>query len=36
MVLKWISGPELTKRINDFMDWFVGGVDSFTVGLKDQ
>ena len=35
-VLKWISGPELTRRINDFTDWFVGGVDTFTIGLKDH
>jgi glycine betaine/proline transport system permease protein len=35
-VLKWISGPELTKRINDFTDWFVGGVDTFTIWLKDH
>ena len=35
-MLKWISGPELTKRINDFTDWFVGGVDTFTIWLKDH
>jgi len=35
-VLKWISGPELTKRINDFTDWFIGGVDTFTIWLKDH
>jgi glycine betaine/proline transport system permease protein len=35
-VLKWISGPELTKRINDFTDWFVGGVDTYTLWLKDH
>jgi glycine betaine/proline transport system permease protein len=35
-VLKWISGPELTKRINDFTDWFVGHVDTFTISLKDH
>jgi glycine betaine/proline transport system permease protein len=35
-VLKWISGPELTNRINDFTDWFVGGVDTFTIWLKDH
>jgi glycine betaine/proline transport system permease protein len=35
-VLKWISGPELTKRINDFNDWFVGRVDTFTIALKDH
>jgi glycine betaine/proline transport system permease protein len=35
-VLKWISGPELTKRINDFNDWFVGGIDTFTIWLKNH
>jgi glycine betaine/proline transport system permease protein len=35
-VLKWISGPELTKRINDFTDWFVGHVDTLTIWLKDH
>jgi glycine betaine/proline transport system permease protein len=35
-VLKWISGPELTKAINDFTEWFVGGVDNFTIALKDD
>jgi glycine betaine/proline transport system permease protein len=35
-VLKWISGPELTKRINDFTDWFIGHVDTFTIWLKDH
>ena len=35
-VLKWISGPELTKRINDFKDWFVDHVDTFTLWLKDH
>ncbi len=35
-VLKWISGPELTKRINDFTDWFVGGADTVTIWLKDH
>ena len=34
--LKWISGPELTKRINDFKDWFVDHVDTFTLWLKDH
>jgi glycine betaine/proline transport system permease protein len=34
-VLKWISGPELTRRINDFTEWFVDAVDGFTVWLKD-
>ena len=34
-VLKYISGAELTGYINDFTDWFVGGVDGFTTALKD-
>jgi glycine betaine/proline transport system permease protein len=34
-VLKWISGPELAGAINDFTNWFVGAVDSFTLWLKD-
>ncbi len=35
-ILKWFSGPELTKDINDFTDWFVGHVDTFTIALKDD
>ena len=35
-VLKWISGPELTRLINEFTDWFVGNVDTFTIWVKDQ
>ena len=35
-VLKYISGPELTKYINDFTEWFIGGVDTFTNGLKNN
>ena len=35
-VLKWISGPELTRLINEFTDWFVGDVDTFTIWVKDQ
>src|SRR5215208_4302597 len=35
-VLKWVSGPELTDRINDLTDWFVGKVDTFTIALKDD
>jgi glycine betaine/proline transport system permease protein len=35
-VLKWISGPELTKLINDFTDWLVGGVDTYTIWIKDH
>ena len=35
-VLKWISGPELTKAINDFTEWFVDHVDTFTIALKND
>ncbi|GAA3804614.1 ABC transporter permease [Nocardioides panacisoli] len=35
-VLKYLSGPKLTGYINDFTDWFVGAVDSFTSALKDD
>jgi glycine betaine/proline transport system permease protein len=35
-VLKWFSGPELTKRINQFTDWLVGGIDTYTIWIKDQ
>ena len=35
-VLKNISGPELTRYINDFTDWFIGGVDTFTTAIKDN
>jgi glycine betaine/proline transport system permease protein len=35
-VLKWISGPQLTKTINDFTDWFVNGVDTYTIWIKDH
>jgi len=35
-VLKYISGPQLTKAINDFTEWFVGGVDTFTIWTKDH
>ena len=34
-VLKYISGPELTQQINEFTDWFVGQVDTFTIWFKD-
>jgi glycine betaine/proline transport system permease protein len=34
-VLKYISGPELTRYINEFTDWFVGNVDDVTNALKD-
>ena len=35
-VIKFISGLELTRYINDFTRWFVSGVDSFTIALKDD
>ncbi|HEU4812347.1 MAG TPA: ABC transporter permease subunit [Nocardioides sp.] len=35
-VIKYVSGLELTRYINDFNDWFVGGVDTFTLGFKDN
>ncbi|HEX5086442.1 MAG TPA: ABC transporter permease subunit [Nocardioides sp.] len=35
-VLKWISGPELTKQINRFTDWLVGGIDTYTIWIKDH
>jgi glycine betaine/proline transport system permease protein len=35
-VLKWFSGPELTKRINQFTDWLIGGVDTYTIWIKDH
>ena len=28
--------PELARRINEFTDWFVGNVDTFTIWIKDQ
>ena len=28
--------PELTKRINDFTDWLIGGVDTYTIWIKDH
>jgi glycine betaine/proline transport system permease protein len=34
-VLKYVSGYQLTQYINDFTDWFVGNVDTFTIWLKD-
>ena len=34
-VLKWISGPQLAKSINEFTDWFVDLVDTFTIWIKD-
>jgi glycine betaine/proline transport system permease protein len=35
-VLKYVSGPELTGYINDFTQWFIGGVDTFTTAVKDN
>ncbi len=35
-VLKYISGPELTGYINDFTEWFVSSVDTFTIALRDN
>ena len=35
-VLKWISGPELTSRINDFTNWLVDHVDTFTIAVKND
>lgn len=35
-VLKYISGPKLTKALNDFTTWFIDGVDTFTIWLKDH
>jgi glycine betaine/proline transport system permease protein len=35
-VLKWISGPELTTKINDFTNWFVDKVGSFTLAVKND
>jgi glycine betaine/proline transport system permease protein len=35
-VLKWISGPELTARINQFTNWFVDKVDRFTIAFKND
>jgi glycine betaine/proline transport system permease protein len=35
-VLKWISGPNLTNKINDFTTWLVDHIDTFTVGLKND
>ncbi len=35
-VLKWISGAQLAKGINDFTDWLVSGVDTYTIWIKDH
>lgn len=34
-VLKYVSGYQLTQWINDFSEWFVSSVDSFTIAVKD-
>ena len=35
-VLKYISGIELTRYINEFTDWFVSWADTYTIWLKDN
>jgi glycine betaine/proline transport system permease protein len=35
-VLKWVSGPELAARINDFTNWLVDHIDTFTIALKND
>jgi glycine betaine/proline transport system permease protein len=35
-VIGELSGPKLTKHINDFTNWFVGHVDTVTVAIKDH
>jgi glycine betaine/proline transport system permease protein len=35
-VLKWISGPELTAKINEFTNWFVDKVDTYTIAFKND
>src|SRR3954452_24171779 len=35
-VLKWISGPELTTRINDFTNWVVDTFGTFTIAVKND
>jgi glycine betaine/proline transport system permease protein len=35
-VLKYIDGLHLTKAINDFSNWLVSAVDTFTIALKDD
>jgi glycine betaine/proline transport system permease protein len=34
--LKYVSGLQLTKWINDFTEWFVGWADTFTLWIKDH
>jgi len=35
-VLKYLSGPKLTKAINDFTAWFIDHFDTVTLWLKDH
>ena len=35
-VLKWISGPFLAQKINEFTNWFVDHVDTFTIAFKND
>ncbi len=35
-VLKYVSGVELTRYLNEFTNWFIGGIDSVTTAVKDQ
>jgi glycine betaine/proline transport system permease protein len=35
-VLKWISGANLTDKINDFTTWLIDHIDTFTIGLKND
>jgi glycine betaine/proline transport system permease protein len=35
-VIGQLSGPKLTKHINDFTDWFVSHVDTVTIAFKDH
>jgi len=35
-VLKWISGPALTSRINEFTNWFIDTFGTFTIEVKND
>ena len=35
-VLKWISGPELTSRINELTNWIIDTFGTFTIEVKDD
>ena len=35
-VLKWISGPELARLINDFTNWFVDHVDTLHHRVQER